>query len=208
LLGDGCIASANAAACEAGTPGRWSHAPGPTLVLRTPAAQQTFDAALAHAQASGTGRPVLALLPPLAGLAATACEGDGAPGEPALRARWLIRRLDANADDPVLLAILFDPDAGAAASTSAAGAAMLSAHALAGAFGFTPAESRVAVWLAQGCTVRQIAALLAVAPSTVRSHLDAVMAKLGVARKLDAVRLLVQGGWMWRAGPGEGMQDA
>jgi DNA-binding NarL/FixJ family response regulator len=42
----------------------------------------------------------------------------------------------------------------------------------------------------------------------VRSHLDAVMAKLGVTRKLEAVRLLAQGGWMWRAWPSEEMRDA
>lgn len=199
LRGDGCIAGANAAARQPRVPPRWLQSAGPALLLPTPAEQQAVDAARLQALASDARRPVMATL---AGV-----DASSGAGAQAARARWLIRRLDATADDPVLLAILFDPDAGSA-SKSGAGTTTLSAPALAGTFGFTPAESRVAVWLAQGCTVREIAILLDVAPSTVRSHLDAVMAKLGVDRKLDAVRLLVQGGWMWRDMQAEGAVDA
>jgi len=194
LQGDGRIVWANAAARRPAAATHWLQAAGPVLTLQAPADQRAFDAARLQALAAPAGLPVLA---PLGGM-----RTGGAKGAAPLSARWLIRRLDAPADGPVLLAILFDPDA------ADPGAPALSAPALSGAFGFTPAESRVAVCMAQGCTVREIAALLGVAPSTVRSHLDAVMVKLGVARKLDAVRLLVQGGWMWRDAQAAGAWDA
>ncbi len=198
LQADGRIAWANAVARRPDASARWLRAAAPGLALRDPADQQAFDAARAQALASAVCQRVLA---PLAGGLCAPAHPD-APVPPAMQARWLLRRLDAPAAEPVLLAILFDPGA------ADADAPTLSATALASTFGFTPAESRVAVCLAQGCTVREIAALLGVAPSTVRSHLDQVMAKLGVGRKLDAVRLLVQGGWLWRDVQAEGVVDA
>jgi DNA-binding CsgD family transcriptional regulator len=202
LRADGSIVRANAAARRTETVDRWLLTDSPVLALRHGPDQQALDAARRQALAAPQGRPVLVPAPGAAGGDTGRTAARPAP----LQARWLMRRLDdAVADpaaDPVLLVILFDPQA------SDRGASALSEPLLAGAFGFTPAESRVAVCLAQGSTVREIADQLDVAPSTVRSHLDAVMAKLGVTRKLEAVRLLAQGGWMWRAWPSEEMRDA
>ena len=193
LLADGRIAWENSAGCKARAAGRWLHDDGSRLTPRTPAQQQALAAALTSALAAPTGRRLVVPAAPV-----------DAAGPP-MRAHWLLRRLDrqpatagplALDAGPVLLVVLFDPAQADAPSADSPG----QAAALATVDGFTPAESRVAACLAQGATVRQIAARLDVAPSTIRSHLDAVTAKLGVDRKLDAVRLLVQGGWMWRAG--------
>lgn len=202
LRADGGILRANAAARRAETVDRWLQADSPLLALRQGADQQALDAARRQAIAAPPGRPVLVPAPGAAGDHTHRKMSRTAPPQ----ARWLLRRLDGAGPvpipDPVLLAILFDPQ------SSGHGASALSAPLLVDAFGFTPAESRVAVCLAQGCTVRDIADQLDVAPSTVRSHLDAVLAKLGVTRKLEAVRLLAQGGWMWRAWPPEEKRDA
>lgn len=58
-------------------------------------------------------------------------------------------------------------------------------------FGLTAAESRVAVLLAEGQTVPDIAALSGRAQSTVRSHLRHIHVKLGVSRRADLVRLVL-----------------
>lgn len=206
LQADRRIVGANAAARREHAHGRWL-LPGDTLLmLRDPAEQPAFDRAQAQALAAPAGRPVLAPGP------SVAAKPLSRPA--AARTRWRLRRLEARWPDeaaptlvsgpPTLLAVLFDPE-GALFNS---GGPALDAPMLRTFFGFTPAESRVAVCLAQGCTVREMAALLAVAPTTVRSQLDQVMAKLGVTRKLDAVRLLVQGGWLWRAGHGEGAVHA
>ncbi|RMH57535.1 MAG: LuxR family transcriptional regulator [Deinococcus-Thermus bacterium] len=44
----------------------------------------------------------------------------------------------------------------------------------------TPAERRVLELVAKGCTNRQIAAILAISPSTVSLHRSKVMRKLGL----------------------------
>jgi DNA-binding CsgD family transcriptional regulator len=189
LLGDrATILAANEAARHAQCSATRVSAEGPALLLRDPAAQRRFDGAMAVAVVSHHGRRLLVPLTAGAGGA------DGSAGQP----RLVLQRLDSPACrdalamprvEPLLLATLYDPDL----------AAPLDAQALAGMFGLTPAESRVAVCLAQGRTGAAIATVLGVAPSTVRSQLDQVMAKLGVSRKLDAVRLLSQAGWMLRA---------
>lgn len=193
LQADGRIAWENSAGCKARAAGRWLLDDGSRLAPRTLAQQQALAAALTLALAAPTERRLIVPVEP----------ADAA--DPPMRAHWLLRRLDpqpaaaepqALAVEPVLLVVLFDPAQADAPSADSPG----QAAALATVYGFTPAESRVAACLAQGATVRQIAAKLDVAPSTIRSHLDAVTAKLGVDRKLDAVRLLAQGGWMWRAG--------
>lgn len=210
LQADGCIAWENGPARQERTKGRWLHVDGLRLHPRTPDQQQALAMALASAMTAPTGRrllvpvePVLSLPPP----------PSATPDAPPLRAHWLLRRLErmpaaagpvVTGDDAVLLVVLFDPAQADAGPVTAP----RQVAALATVYGFTPAESRVAACLVQGATVRQIAAMLGVAPSTIRSHLDAVTAKLGVVRKLDAVRLLVQGGWMWRGGEAEGAADA
>jgi DNA-binding CsgD family transcriptional regulator len=51
----------------------------------------------------------------------------------------------------------------------------------------TPREREVMAWVARGKTNAQIAAVLWVAPSTVRKHLENVYAKLGVSSRTAAV---------------------
>ena len=54
--------------------------------------------------------------------------------------------------------------------------------------GLTPAESRVAVWLAEGKSVPEIAVITARAESSVRTHLKRMHRKLGISRRADLVR--------------------
>ena len=61
---------------------------------------------------------------------------------------------------------------------------------VASALGLTPAESRVAVMLAQGHTLRDIAAASGRSAGTVRWHLNGVFAKVGVSRQAELVSLV------------------
>ena len=65
-------------------------------------------------------------------------------------------------------------------------------------FGVTPAEARVASYLALGLGVPRTAEILSLSPETVRTHLDRVFAKMGVATQSGLVRLLMQ--WATPAG--------
>ena len=58
-------------------------------------------------------------------------------------------------------------------------------------FGFTSAESAMAIALAHGDTLSHHAGARKVSLSTVRSQLKAVLRKLGVKRQADAVRVLL-----------------
>ena len=71
-----------------------------------------------------------------------------------------------------------------------AGGAGIDPAAVASALDLTAMESRVAVLLAQGMTVRQIAAAAGRKESTVRSHVKHVFAKHGISRQADLVRLV------------------
>ena len=57
-------------------------------------------------------------------------------------------------------------------------------------FGLTPAESRVAMRLAQGKSVEQIALESSVLPSTIRSQLKSIFAKTSTGRQSEVVSLL------------------
>ena len=52
-------------------------------------------------------------------------------------------------------------------------------------------ESRVAVLLAEGMTVRDVAAAMGRAESTIRSHVKHMFAKHGLSRQADLVRLVL-----------------
>lgn len=58
-------------------------------------------------------------------------------------------------------------------------------------FSLSPAESRVAVKLAAGLNVKQIAQQQRVSLPTVRTQVQKLMGKVGVSRQLDLVRLLL-----------------
>lgn len=59
------------------------------------------------------------------------------------------------------------------------------------ALGLTPAESRVAVLLAEGKTVGQIAAAVGREQSTIRTHVRHIFGKHGITRQVDLVRLVL-----------------
>ena len=71
-----------------------------------------------------------------------------------------------------------------------AGGAVIDPAAVAWALDLTAMESRVAVLLAQGMTVRQIAAAAGRKESTVRSHVKHIFAKHGISRQAELVRLV------------------
>ena len=88
---------------------------------------------------------------------------------------------------PQVLATLFDPRA----------VATLDPFALSNMFGLTPAEARVATQLAAGVTAEDIAIRHGTRIATVRSQISSLLAKLGVARQADVVRVLCQGEALW-----------
>ena len=61
---------------------------------------------------------------------------------------------------------------------------------VAAALNFTGMESRVAVLLTQGLSVREIAAATGRKESTIRSHVKHMFAKYGISRQADLVRLV------------------
>jgi DNA-binding CsgD family transcriptional regulator len=69
-----------------------------------------------------------------------------------------------------------------------------SAQVLQDLFGLTPAEARVARWIAAGKRIRDIADEAGLAAGTVRQQLKSVFAKTGVSRQADLVGLLVGSG--------------
>ncbi len=62
---------------------------------------------------------------------------------------------------------------------------------LAGLFGFTPAESKVAVQMMQGHTVEDIATQLGISPHTTRNHLKRLYAKTGTRKQCEFVHALL-----------------
>ena len=59
------------------------------------------------------------------------------------------------------------------------------------ALGLTLAESQIAVWVAEGRTVREIATATGRTVSTIRYHLHQISQKRGVARQADLIRLVL-----------------
>jgi DNA-binding CsgD family transcriptional regulator len=97
--------------------------------------------------------------------------------------------LGAFGERPLMLVTLFDP-----MLTSA-----LDTFALGNLFGLTPTEAKVAARLAEGMTAEQIGQAHGTTLATVRTQIKRVLAKLGVARAVDVVRMLKQGGPLWAA---------
>ena len=61
---------------------------------------------------------------------------------------------------------------------------------LAATLGLTPAESRVALDLAQGSTIREIAVATGRRPDTIRWHIKHIFGKLSLSRQVDLVQLV------------------
>ena len=69
-------------------------------------------------------------------------------------------------------------------------------------FDLTPTQARVAAGLAQGRTVDELATASGTQVSTVRTHLAAVLQRVGASRGDDLVRRLHDGHLLWGAAPG------
>lgn len=95
--------------------------------------------------------------------------------------------LNAFGERPQILATLFDPHQ----------VSSLDPFALAGIFRFTPAEANVAARIAEGLTPEAISQECGTSVRTIRSQLSNVLAKLGVSRQADIVRVLRQGEALW-----------
>ncbi len=91
------------------------------------------------------------------------------------------RRADFGVERIAVAVLIRDPDAG-----------RLDAEAVGDMLGLTAAESRVAVLLGQGRTVRDIARELDRSENTIRWTLKNVLSKTGAARQADLVRLLLR----------------
>ena len=90
-------------------------------------------------------------------------------------------------DHAQVLATLFDPHH----------VPSLDPFALTTMFRLTPAEAKVAVHLAKGLTAEQVSQTIGTGIRTVRSQMSQVIAKLGVERTTDVVRILNQGEALW-----------
>ena len=69
--------------------------------------------------------------------------------------------------------------------------ARIAPHLVPAVLGLTPTESEVAVQLAEGRTIRQISIATGRSATTIRWHLMNIFNKLGVARQLEVVRLVL-----------------
>lgn len=67
----------------------------------------------------------------------------------------------------------------------------LQQHTIIARYGFTPAEARLAILLAQGMDLNSVAKQLSVSVQTVRSQLKAIFAKANVSRQAELVTLLL-----------------
>ena len=62
---------------------------------------------------------------------------------------------------------------------------------VAAGLGLTPTESRVAVLLTEGKSLREVAAATGCKETTIRWHLRQIFAKRGIARQAELVRLVL-----------------
>ena len=67
----------------------------------------------------------------------------------------------------------------------------INAEIVASTLGLTPTESAIAVMLATGCTLQEIAATMGRKKETLRWHLKHIFTTLGVSRQADVVRLVL-----------------
>jgi two-component system response regulator DesR len=60
----------------------------------------------------------------------------------------------------------------------------------------TPRELDVLAATSDGASVKEVAALLALSPGTVRNHLSRILAKAGARSRIHAVRIAHESGWI------------
>ncbi|MDE0206636.1 MAG: LuxR C-terminal-related transcriptional regulator [Candidatus Tectomicrobia bacterium] len=92
-----------------------------------------------------------------------------------------VRQLDFGAPSLGALVVIVHPD----------GPTPLSSRRVGPALGLPPAESRVAVLLAEGRTMKEIAVLTGLTESTIRTYVKRIHRKLGVSRRADLVHLVL-----------------
>ena len=119
--------------------------------------------------------------------------GQGVGGSMLVRHPFLVRGLTLHVHPVTVRQLDFGaPGVGALVLVAGTGATQrLDVDQVGRAFGLTPTESRVAVGLAEGRTVPDIAAQSGRAVGTVRSQLKSVHRKLGVSHRADLVRLVL-----------------
>lgn len=167
---DAAIVHANAAAESMLRDGDCVRGTGGILRARSASATAELRAAIAHAaqDEAGMGKTGLAIL---------LTEADLQP--------VFAHVLPLTGGD---LRTRLQPEAVAAVFIGATGE-QEGAGTIAAVFGLTPAETRVLACLLAGRTLTEAAVALGIAPSTVRTHLDAIFSKTGVTRQADLVRL-------------------
>ena len=90
------------------------------------------------------------------------------------------RLLDQGASEVAAVVLLVEPETHMTCDPELVGSAL----------GLTAAESRVAIMLAQGCTLRDIAASTGRTKGTVRWHLQRIFEKNGISRQVELVQLV------------------
>ena len=119
--------------------------------------------------------------------------GQGVGGSMLVRHPFLVRPLTLHVHPVTVRQLDFGaPDLGALVLVAGMGAPQRrDADEVGRELGLTPAESRVAVGLAEGRTVPDIAAQSGRAAGTVRAQLKSIHRKLGVSHRADLVRLVL-----------------
>lgn len=184
LLGEcASVQFANSAAQEEQMRGRRVRVSGGQLQLQPPGDQAELEREVAGLlRSSKPARRVMNLCMPL-------------PASNPARTHLLLQRLSAQSETKkptlpatgvIVLATLFD----------LARDCTIDARALSEVFGFTQAEGRVACLVVQGLSAADMASRLGVKQTTVRTHVRQVLAKLGVHRKANAIRVLSRGAAM------------
>jgi DNA-binding CsgD family transcriptional regulator len=77
----------------------------------------------------------------------------------------------------------------------------LDPFAMATVLGLSPAQARVASQLGQGMTAEEIGLANGTSVATIRTHVRAVLERLGAQRITDVVRMLHQGEALWSKAP-------
>lgn len=124
-----------------------------------------------------------------------ACGGElnlsSAEGRAKLELRVIpLIRQDATADHAMQMGC-------SAVFVSRPGALRLPCQKVASSYGLSPAEAKLAVMIAEGCSLEEAADRLSVSINTVRSQLKSVFAKTGTRRQSELVAMLLRGVLAW-----------